>query len=245
MRTTIKVTGFEELQLQLAAISMPAKKRKRFMWRLGNEVKKKSKANIRAKQNPNKTKWKPKKSEKNGKRLFKKIPSYIAIKAEPEFAQLYFSNKDKKKFHPGVIAKQHEKGATVNRDKAQHKAAMERKEKAKGIDEDSKATSRQAKYLVKLKMKRKIKSKSGNSKSKAKLVRVTKSWIEEKMSYKQAQVIINILQNKKKSNERTWKIKLPKRDILGVTKAEQTKIFNRVMQGINYGWKVKKQDMKS
>jgi len=252
MAITIKSSGIEDLQMQLAMLVMPGKKRKRLMWRIGNEVKKKSKANARAQQAADGTKWVQKKRKKGKKKMLTEVPKSIAVSSTPHNATIYFKGKNnkkgnnkKRKYPSGVIAKMHSEGRKIPINRDSYKRTMDSIQAKKGITKKSKATVKQAAYIVKMKGMRYLSREEQKSKGTkpGKQIRMTKSWIQENIKFKQAQAIIIGLQDKAKSSG-SWTINLPKRDFLGATAQEQTKIFKRVMQGINYGWTVKKQDIR-
>lgn len=239
MTINIAVKKIDETQLQLALVAMPQKKRERFLWRMASEIKKRAQANAKSQQNIDGTPWKERKAKRkkgSGRsKMFRFLPANMAVRSTPQFGTVSFkrSTSGKSKYHSGTIASQHATGARIRRSSAQHAQAMQAYEARKGLDKGN-ATRSQAKFLVKLGCKRKGKN--------GKYIRATPSWIVENMSFLQAGLVIAKLQGKEK--QATWDIQLPERNFLGVSSKEETKIFQRVMQGINYGWQVKKQDMR-
>lgn len=248
MGISIEAKGIDSIDMQLAMACMPAKKRKRFMIRIGNEIRTKSRANARKQESPEGEKWAPRKSKKGGKKMFKKLPQTIAVDGQPNYVNVYFSRryKGKSKFHSGVIAKMHDEGRTIKRDKARHKMAMQSYQERNGIDQKSPATDAQAKFIVKMKATRfySLKEQKEGNLEKGKTLRITKKWVLENLTFAKAGAMISSLQGKKTSGSGSWQIKLPHREFLGATPVDQKKIFERVLQGINYGWTVKKQDMR-
>lgn len=239
MTLKIVATNLDETQLQLALVAMPEKKRERFLWRMANEVKKLAQANAKKQKNIDGTPWPERKAKrkKGGQRskMFRFLPANMAVSSTPQFGTVSFkrSTSGKSRYHSGTIASQHATGARITRSSAQHAKAMQAYEARKGLDKGN-ATRSQAKFLVKLGCKRKG--------PKDKYVKATPGWIVENMKFLQAGLVIAKLQGKEKKT--TWDIQLPERNFLGVSSKEETKIFQRVMQGINYGWQVKKQDMR-
>lgn len=239
MTLKIVANNIEQTQLQLALIAMPAKKRERFLWRVADLVKKRSQSNAKGQKSLDGTAWtvrknKRKKGPKKDK-MFRFLPKYLAVKSTPSFGTVAFKRqvKGKGKYHSGTIANQHATGARIHKDSAKHAQSMQAYEARKGLDNGN-ATRNQAKFLVKLGCKRKG--------EKGRYIRASAKWIVEKMSFLQAGLVIASLQGKKKHD--SWDIKLPERNFLGVNRSEEAKVFQRVMQGINYGWKVKKQDIR-
>ncbi|MCW3171219.1 phage virion morphogenesis protein [Shewanella subflava] len=254
MNFKVNVNNLKETQLQLALLALPLKKRRRAMWRMADSVRKKSQTRAKQQKSPDGTPWAPikRKRKAGGKRdkMFRKIPNYMRIsqpKETSDLARVYFQPQmpGKGKFSTGVIANMHSTGYTITRNKAEYSASMQRYEARKGHDKGN-ATRAQAKYLIKLGMKRRVAKSEVSQRKKlgAYTVRATAGWIVENISYMQAGMLITKLKNESKSSKPSWNIKLPAREILGANVEEQTKIFKRVMQGINHGWNVKKQDMK-
>lgn len=239
MTLKIVASNLDETQLQLALVAMPQKKRERFLWRMASEIKKRAQANAKSQKNIDGTPWEERKSKrkKGGQRnkMFRFLPANMSVRSTPQFGTVSFkrTTSGKSKFHSGTIASQHATGARIRRNSAQHAQAMQAYEARKGLDKGN-ATRNQAKFLVKLGCERKG--------LEGKYIKATPRWIVENMSFLQAGLVIAKLQGKEK--QATWDIKLPERNFLGVSSNEETKIFQRVMQGINYGWQVKKQDMR-
>lgn len=234
-----KSASLEQTKLELALLALPSKKRARALWRMADLVKKYSQRNAKRQQSPDGRPWAArKKGRKRGNKdkMMRFIPKALAVKSTEDEGTVYFKKptKGNKRYHSGTVANMHEKGYRIHREAKKHAKAMKAYEQRKNLDA-GKATRAQAKFLVKLGCKRRGKKKGHYIKASAK-------WIVENMSFLQAGIVIAKLQSKEHKN--AWDIALPKRKFLGVTMAEQSKIFKRVMQGINFGWNVKKQDMK-
>lgn len=253
MNIKVNVSHFDDTLLQLAALALPPKKRARAMWRIADSVRNKSKTNAKQQRDPDGSPWQPiKRKRKGGKqrdKMFRTLPKYMKVskpKDNEPTAKVYFqpSIPGKGNYSTGVIANMHAQGVSITRNKADYSAAMARYEAKKGLDQGN-ATRNQARFLVKLGMRRRVsKEETTQRKKRGAYVRATASWITANLSYIQAGFLITELNDASKSTSQTWNIKLPKRNTLGATEAEQNKIFKRVMQGINYGWTVKKQDIR-
>lgn len=239
MSLKIVAKNVDETQLQLALVAMPQKKRERFLWRMASSVKKQAQANAKNQRNIDSTPFAERKTKRkkggNRNKMFRYLPANLVVKSTSSHGTVSFKKqlRGKSRFHSGTIASQHATGARIRRDAAKHAQAMQAYEARKGLDKGN-ATRNQARFLVSLGCKRRGK--------KGKYIKATARWIVENMSFLQAGLIIASLQGKQKQT--AWDIKLPERNFLGVSSKEEQKIFQRVMQGINYGWQVKKQDMR-
>lgn len=239
MSLSIVAKNIELTQLQLALIAMPAKKRQRILWRMADLIKKRSQSNAKGQKNLDGTPWAERKRERKSgaqkDKMFRYLPNSLTASSTPQFGTVSFKKKTKgkAKFHAGTIANQHAKGARIHKESAKHAQAMQAYEARKGLDKGN-ATRGQARFLVKLGCKRRG--------QKGKYIRATVKWIVENMSFLQAGLVISSLQGKEKHD--AWDIKLPERNLLGINRSEEMKVFKRVMQGMNYGWQVKKQDMR-
>ena len=97
-------------QDQLNLLALPAKKRKRLVWRAANEMKKLAARNVRQQQDPNGQPWAPRKRGK--RKMLRGLPKLLQIR-EPrqDVAELGFT-KGTMSAHAGVIANTHQKGHT-------------------------------------------------------------------------------------------------------------------------------------
>ncbi|MDK2597905.1 phage virion morphogenesis protein [Pseudoalteromonas obscura] len=250
MSLKITASGLDSAQLQLAIVCMPAKKRQRLMWRVANEVRKRARANAKKQQSPDGTPWQARKGKKRGKKMLRQLPQALVISSNPNGARVYFqrAHRGKSKYHTGVIAGTHEAGKNLTISAARHKAGLMRHQARKGLKADSPATPGQAKYIVRLRGMRLLSKAEQAQKKRHKpgtWVRITKQWALDNLTFAQAGVIISALQGEDTQPKKaSWQVKLPERSFLGTTAQEQQQIFEQAMQGINYGWQVKKQDMK-
>lgn len=239
MSLIITPQGLNDAQMELALLALPAKKRQRALWRIADGIRQNSKRNDKAQQDPEGKPWTPRKHQRkrgNKTKMFRYLPNGMKVKDTPEYAEVYFARatKGNSNFSAGVIANMHQTGTSVHINGSNFKRKMREYEQRKGLDKSA-ATVKQARFLVKLGMKRR---------NKKRWVRATSSWIQQNISYQQAGLLISKLQNDTAAGKSSWDVKLPKRGLLGISQQEGRKIFRRVMQGINYGWNVKKQDMR-
>lgn len=243
MSLKINVKNIEETQAQLALLAMPLKKRQRALWRIAKQIKIKSASNAKKQQSPDGVKWEPRKKKRkkgNKTKMLREIPKHMKITdSVQDQVEIYFDRaiQGKAQFATGTIGAMHSDGRKIKRDKAKHIKAMQAYAQRKGLDEQGKATRKQAIYLRKLGFKK-------PGKKKGSYVNAGTDWIMDKVSYMQAVALISELQNKPKSKGSSWTIDLPKREFLGITVQQRQQIFHRVMRDINYGWNVKKQDMR-
>ncbi|WP_345880358.1 hypothetical protein [Shewanella algae] len=236
MSMFIRTPDIKDAELELALLAMPAKKRQRALWRIANGVKKASIRNAKRQQDPDGSPWPKRKKASYKRKMLSKLPSVLAINDKvQDIVEIYLprSLEGESRFHTGTIAKMHETGYSIRREAKAHKRNMDSYEASKGLTNGN-ATKAQAKLLMKLGFQRRGK--------KGKYIKASSRWVQDNISYLQARMLIaKLLGNEPKAS---WTIDLPKRKFLGVSPKEANAIFKRVMQGINYGWQVKKQDMR-
>ena len=208
---------------------MPEKQRRRLLWRIGDELKKKTARNIRQQKTPDGQAWTPRKRKprKGGKKkMLTGLPALLSVRDTAIDVSIGF-NRGSMPVHAGVIAGTHHDGMNQTR-------TAEQASKNKPGREPETATKAQSKRLRLLGYKRRGK--------RGRYVNASSKWIQENLSYRQAGMLIKKL--KGGAVKRSWGIELPARQFMGANEAERAKIIRRVMQGINYGWDVKKQQMK-
>ncbi|WP_345868398.1 phage virion morphogenesis protein [Shewanella algae] len=235
MSMFIRSPDIKDAELELALLAMPAKKRQRALWRIANGVKKASIRNAKRQQDPDGSPWPKRKKARDKRKMLTKLPAALAINDKiQDVVEIYLPRSlgGKSRFHTGVIASMHEDGHKFRVQADVHKKRMAKLATFRRMT--GPATKKQARLLRQLGFRRQGK--------KGKYVKATASWIVENISYKQAGLLIGkLIGNEPKES---WTIDLPKRKFLGVSPKEANAIFKRVMQGINYGWQVKKQDMR-
>lgn len=210
----------------LKLLAMPPEQRDRLVWRAANMVKKKSAANVRGQKTPEGDAWP---ARKRGKRkMLMGMPKLMYIDDKQHGVAIIKLKKGRMDVHGALVGKVHSDGHVFQRTTEQASAF-------KQPDPSAPASRRQARKLRELGFKRRGK-KAGH------YVSASIKWITENLSYNQAGLLIKKLSGKKP--KRSWVIKLPARPFLGVTARERQEIFAEALRGINYGWDVKKQQMR-
>lgn len=213
---------------QLNLLALPAKQRKRLVWRAANEMKKLAARNVRQQQDPNGQPWAPR---KHGKRkMLRGLPKLLQIR-EPrqDVAELGFT-KGTMSAHAGVIANTHQKGHTYKMT-----AASRRRIAPSDGGKQKQASKAQARKLRELGFKR-----PGQRKRSYRSASL--GWITSNLNYAQAGLLIKKL--KDEPVKESWEIELPARPFLGANAKQREQAFARALQSINYGWDVNKQDLK-
>ncbi|EBP5387537.1 virion morphogenesis protein [Salmonella enterica] len=230
------------LEQQLTLLMMPAAKRKRLMWRIGAKgMIPLARRNVKAQQTPDGT---PFKRRRHGSRkMLTKLPRYLtaesstADKAVVRFK--YASGYDGGRSSPGMVANVHQRGMAVRR-------TAEQARQFNQVNADKTCSLNQARKLKQLGYRRPgvpdrdsagryIKSGKQNR-------QVSMKWMRENLTFRQAGLLIKKLGQK--HPRQSWVITLPARPFLGATSAQAREIIARQLQGIDYGWQVKAQDIK-
>lgn len=229
-------------QEQLKLLAMPPKQRQRLIRRAANEIRKMSVRNLTRQQTPDGRAWPGRKHGKRKMLLGLRKLIVIAEKPGQDQAQLRFQGGNYGA-HPGVIAGTHQRGHTYQVNAAQQARKLAKPEQGAGTasgdapaSPDKMATRAQARKLRALGFKRPGKRK-GHYRS------ASLGWITEHLGYAQAGLLIKKL--KDEPTKTSWQITLPARAFLGATKAQREQAFARALQGINYGWDLNKQDLRS
>ena len=213
---------------QLNLLALPAKKRKRLVWRAANEMKKLAARNVRQQQDPNGQPWAPRKRGK--RKMLRGLPKLLEIHApSQDVAELGFK-RGTMNAHAGVIANTHQKGHTY-----QVTAASRRRIATSEGGKQKPATKAQARKLRELGFKR-----PGARKSSYRSASL--GWITGNLNYAQAGLLIRKL--KDEPVKASWEIELPARPFLGANAKQREQAFARALQSIDYGWDVNKQDLK-
>lgn len=215
-------------QDQLNLLALPAKKRKRLVWRAANEMKKLAARNVRQQQDPNGQPWAPRKRGK--RKMLRGLPKLLQIR-EPrqDVAELGFT-KGTMSAHAGIIANTHQKGHTYKMT-----AASRRRITPSEGGKQKQASKAQARKLRELGFKR-----PGQRKRSYRSASL--GWITSNLNYAQAGLLIKKL--KDEPVKESWEIELPARPFLGANAKQREQAFARALQSINYGWDVNKQDLK-
>ncbi|HCT2509018.1 TPA: phage virion morphogenesis protein [Aeromonas dhakensis] len=213
---------------QLNLLALPAKQRKRLVWRAANEMKKLAARNVRQQQDPNGQPWAPRKRGK--RKMLRGLPKLLQIR-EPrqDVAELGFT-KGTMSAHAGIIANTHQKGHTYKMT-----AASRRRIAPSEGSKQKQASKAQARKLRELGFKR-----PGQRKRSYRSASL--GWITSNLNYAQAGLLIRKL--KDEPVKESWEIELPARPFLGANAKQREQAFARALQSINYGWDVNKQDLK-
>lgn len=213
---------------QLNLLALPAKKRKRLVWRAANEMKKLAARHVRQQQDPNGQPWAPRKCGK--RKMLRGLPKLLQIR-EPrqDVAELGFT-KGTMSAHAGIIANTHQKGHIYKMT-----AASRRRIAPSEGGKQKQASKAQARKLRELGFKR-----PGQRKRSYRSASL--GWITSNLNYAQAGLLIKKL--KDEPVKESWEIALPARPFLGANAKQREQAFARALQSINYGWDVNKQDLK-
>ncbi|HHQ4456127.1 TPA: phage virion morphogenesis protein [Aeromonas hydrophila] len=213
---------------QLNLLALPAKQRKRLVWRAANEMKKLAARHVRQQQDPNGQPWAPRKRGK--RKMLRGLPKLLQIR-EPrqDVAELGFT-KGTMSAHAGIIANTHQKGHTYKMT-----AASRRRIAPSEGGKQKQASKAQARKLRELGFKR-----PGQRKRSYRSASL--GWITSNLNYAQAGLLIKKI--KDEPVKESWEIELPARPFLGANAKQREQAFARALQSINYGWDVNKQDLK-
>lgn len=221
----------------LKLMTMPKKKRSRLLWRVANEVKKVSKSNITKQQAPNGKKWARRKKGK--KKMLLGLRSQIVVSSKSNenraIVDLKRGNADSYGAHSGVVAKVHNDGhsRTVNKKSRSHI-----KSKRKGC---SRAEAKALKALGYEVYARRINANAPKGKKKVPTVK----WMVDNFHEQEVKGAFKALRDAgKMDSKENWTVKTPSRRFLGASDERTRKAWERAFQGINYGWKVKAQQIK-
>lgn len=216
-------------QDQLKLLALPAKQRKRLVWRAANELKKVASRNIRGQQDWNGTPWAPRKRGK--RKMLQGLRRLIVISDKrQDVAELRFRG-GRYGMHPGVVAAAHQQGHTYKVTAAQRARVM-----PAGAGKDKAATRAQARKLRELGFKR-----PGARKGRYRAASL--GWMTAHLNYAQAGLLIKKLKDEPTKSD--WEITLPARPFLGANAQQRQQAFARALQGINYGWDVMKDQMRT
>ncbi|MEQ4640007.1 hypothetical protein ABN072_01850 [Providencia rettgeri] len=222
----------------LDQLEMPAKKRQRLLWRIAKlGVIAAAKRNQRNQTDPEGNAWPKRKRGK--KKMLSGLVKVLHIREMPEIAavRIYLKggkyHSGGKPISAGLIGAVHQEGAsiTVNGGKIKNEQKDSNNKNDGGTVPS--ATKSQAKRLKRLGYKR------WNGR---RYVSVPVKVIEATMTYNQAGLLIRKLRGK--PAKKTWHVEIPSRVFLGMSDDDFNKVLARQLQGINFGWNVKAQDIK-
>ncbi len=221
---TVKNTGGARLVKQLAALNLPANRRKAWHGKMGRAVIRAAKKNIKQQRQVNGQKFAP---GKDGQKLLKRMArgKNLKVYAGANKATVTWPNS-----LTGKIARAHQEGQ-----KEQYNGARMEKERGQP-DYDAPATQDQAKALIKAGYKlNKGKYKSGKNKGNTKSRRVSQSWIKENMTLGQAGLILRMLRDE--PGKASWTTEIPAREFFGLNGREANTLGNDFLNDILKGVK--------
>ena len=196
------LTATQSMDLML----LTSGRRKRVLKKTANEVRKRSRQNLRRQKTVT---GEPMASRKTGKgRMFRKIGKTMEASATTKQAKVNWKNSLTAK-----IAYRHQHGVpeTFNKEKMDRRYGEP--------DYNAPATRKQAKALIQAG----YRLYTGKKKGKTQTKRPSQRWILENMTIGHAGYLIRTLRDEKA--KRTWTVQPPARPFLGVTEAEGTRIL--------------------
>ena len=211
--------GGPTLLRQIQALNLPANRRKAWHRKMGREVIKAARKNIKAQRSVN---GQPFESGKNGKRVLRKIArgKNLKVFAGANGAKVTWPNT-----MVGKIARAQQEGH-----QEQYSGARMRREHGKP-DYDAPATASQAKALIKAGFKlHKGMYKSGKNKGNNKSKRVSQAWIKENMTVGQAGLVLSLLIDKPQKS--SWTVDTPARPFFGLNQQEIRFLGNELLNDI-------------
>lgn len=220
---TLESKGGAGLVKQIAALNMPANRRKRWHTKMGRQVIKSARQNIKAQRTVDGQGFE---ASVNGKRVLRKIArgKNLKVFAGPNTAKVTWPNA-----LVGKIARAQQEGH-----KEQYTPGRMKREKGQP-DYDAPATAAQAKALIKAGYKlHKGKYKSGKNKGGSKTRRVSQAWIKENMTLGQAGIVLRMLRDN--PGQQAWELSVPGRPFFGLSRQEMAdmgdEFINDVLQSV-------------
>lgn len=220
---TLKQSGGAKLLKQIAALNLPANKRKQWHRKMGRQVIKSARQNIKQQRTVDGQAFK---ASKSGKRVLTKLArgKNLKVYAGPNTAKVTWPNSA-----VGKIARAQQEGH-----KQQYTAEKMQRQHGQP-DYDAPATGDQAKALIKAGFKlNKGKYKSGKSKGQAKTRRVSQAWIKDNMTLGQAGLVLRMLLDKKAAS--SWQVETPARPFFGLNHREIKTLgdgfINEILSGV-------------
>ncbi len=212
------------------------------MWRVGAQVRDSSKTNIRQQKTPHGNKWKARAKKRKGKGnklLAGLIPLIVVsdkmtndkravVTLKPWSGTM--KSRSQKKQHAALIGNVHQKGKSMT---------FGGHQPPQGKD----ITRKQAKMLRDMGFTVWARRLDPNAKQ-GKRRKPPIKWIVDNVSVKEFRRWLGKARDEGQMKQPKSSGNLPARRFLGVSRQRYRKIWARALQGINYGWKVKAQNMK-
>ena len=194
------------MQLSLQLLALQPARRRRVLRRMGQEVRRRSRKNIRQQRTVEGQAMAPRKSGK--KKLLKNMGKGLVVKAKAENVQVSW-----KKAGVAQVGYRHQHGVKEQFDAGKVVRRYGRP------DYNAAATRTQAKSLLKAG----FKIYAGKTKGRVRTRRATQGWIMKNLTLGHAGYLIRRLLGK--SPARTWTVDVPERPFLGVTAADGTDLM--------------------
>ena len=220
----LKSRGGPTLLRQIKALNLPANRRKAWHRKMGREVIKAARKNIKAQRTVDGQSFAP---GKHGKRVLRRIArgKNLKVFAGAKGAKVTWPNS-----MVGKIARAQQEGH-----KEQYSGARMLREHGKP-DYDAPASASQAKALIKEGFKlHKGMYKSGKNRGSSKSKRVSQAWIKENMTVGQAGLALSLLKDDQAKS--SWTIDTPARPFFGLNKQEISFLGNKLLNDILNGAK--------
>ncbi|ACR69435.1 hypothetical protein DBV23_15905 [Edwardsiella ictaluri] len=242
IRGEVNAAQLKQLRQALKQADMSPAKRQRLLWRIARRgLIPLAKRHVRAQTAPDGSPW-PKR--RRGKRkMLTGLPKFLGVRENGDGSvTLRFGRGSyESNTHAGAIGYVNQHGADI-----QMSAAALRRS---GTQQAGKSATRaQARTLVSLGYQvpdtpdRGADGRYKAPTTRGKKRRVSQAWICANLSMAQAGLIIRQL--KGEAPKTAWTITLPARAFLGASDDEFATILARELRGIQFGWNVKKQDIK-
>lgn len=243
IRAQLNEAQLKHLRRELKKAELPPAKRQRLLWRIAKRgLIPLAKRHVKNQSSPDGQAWP---ARKNGKRkMLTKLPRLLGVREDTGAGTvtLSFSRGDyKTRSHGGRVAYVQQHGTTINMN-----ASMMRGNG--GQQQGKPATRGQARKLLALGYVTPTTPDRGEDgryrtpATRAKKRKVSQGWIMDNLSMPQAGLLIRQLRGD--TPKKSWTITLPARAFLGASDEDFSALLARELRGIQYGYNVKKQDIK-
>lgn len=203
------------LHEQLDLLSLPTPMRRRVVRKMALEVRKGTRANIRAQKTVSGAAMEPRKAGRARRKMLRGLGRGMRVRVtSPESAEVGWPNR-----LTSHIAYRHQTGQpeTWTAGKAR---------KVYGVpDYKSPATRAQAKSLIAEGYRLRVRKQRGKG---CALRRVSQRWIRENLSLGQAGVILRMMRDGKRKGKQRWEMRTPARPFLGVDPAKYDEALNDI-----------------
>ncbi|MDQ7855517.1 hypothetical protein [Klebsiella michiganensis] len=220
---TLNQAQFRAMKAALDGLDMPPRKRRRLLYRmlkLGVMVA--ARRHQKKQQDADGAAWAPRADKRTGK-MMRFLPGLMAIREMPATDAARIILQGAKKVPPGVVARAQQEGMTATVTAAQRRTSHQ----------EGGCTLRQAKRLYDL----------GYMRFPVSVGMVSPvSEIMATLSQDKAGAIIREMEGREPA--RSWRVKLPAREWLAVSDDEFDNILVRQLKAIDFGWRVKAQDIR-